>query len=259
MSNPASSEFLAAITGAIVGGGFTLLAQWFSFKRQSSTRRIEKAQEVRDEQDRELKRRSALAFSILAKTSRALTYIKQVREHLVAGVHEGIQRKLPYANTIVAFSSDPQPISFSTDELIVIRDLADAKALNAALDLPYILDGYIANMKLFREIRWQMADLASRGTVGPRGQSESEFTGASAFKAKIRIHEANTIIISLFARSLVDLPETESLFEKLHKYFRGNLGGEYMRISWELTAMTRANKLPDSSQRPSAHASGPGG
>lgn len=233
------AEFFAAIVGAIVGGGISAAIQFYSFSEQERIRKaVRKEQRVVGE-EAEREREALLAFSILTKINRALTALTQIREVLNKGLRVSIEKRIEFANAARAIASDPDRIEFTLEELALVRDLRRSDLLNVLLDLPYVLDGYVDNMSTFRRLRWEIVDLVSAGDVDRSGHAWNEFEGAAAFKAKVKIHESNTLLFAMWASIMKDYPGTKSLLTNLQSAFHDRLGRSRMKIEWDVSSTSR--------------------
>lgn len=227
-------EFLAALVGAIVGGGISAAIQYYSFSEQERVRKAVKREVRAESEEAKREREALLAFAIITKINRALTAFTQYKNTFDSGFRHSFVNRMELTNGVRAVASDHDRISFDLDELALVRDLAKAELMNHLLDLPHVLDSYIDNMGTFRRLRWEIADLAANGDVDRSGRAWSGFEGAAAFRAKVKIHEANSLLLTMFSRIFADHRTTHHLFCELQKAFRDRLGASRMKVEWEI-------------------------
>jgi len=228
------TEFWSAIAGALVGGALTALTQLLSFRwqeRRERARRREK--EARDHKEH-LTRQATLAFSILAKMNRGFTAITQVRDVLGAADQLVRETGMELANAARPIATDPDRFSFTLDEMILVRDIARDEWINPFMNLPHVVDGYIANMAVFRRQKAEINSMAEVGHIGPDGRAFTGIPKAKEFKYKLLLREAEVLLASMRDTIGPDYVTTNNLFHDLHAAFQDRFGSARMKVSFEV-------------------------
>lgn len=238
------AEFLAAVVGALFGGGISAAIQYYSFREQERVRKAIEGRQERLGAEAMKEKEALLAFSMLSKINRALTALTQIRDNLNNGFRHSLKNRMEFANGVLAIASDPDRISFTLEEMALVRDLRRDEIINDLMDLPYILDGYIDNMATFRRLRLEISDLAESGEIDRTGRAWSEFKGTGAFRAKIKLHEANTLLLAMFGRMFSDYRNTHDLFCNLQSALRARLGGDRMKVEWQIKPLPPISRFP---------------
>lgn len=238
-------EFFAAIIGALVGGLMALLVQllgfWFQIFERNRTTQREREEEEKRQRDREI----VHAFSILVKINRAHTTIMDMKNHLHRGVLTAIKERMRYALAIKAFSSDPEPFRFSIDELALVRKMREADILNELLDLPFVHDMYIDNMRYHREECFKMADLAKDVKLSKDGKAQTFYSEADKARIEILVHQLDEIVLHLYGRSLGDFSYVNNLFFDIQNRFLEYFGDKEFGFRWQVS---RVPEVPRSSR-----------
>lgn len=222
-----------------MGGGISLLAQGREFRQQERVRAEDRAASAAENAAEDAERESQLAFSILAKINRAHTNIKQIKDHIHEGFWSSVRGGMEFANATKGISTDPLRIEFTSDELVLVRNLKRADLLNDLMNLPYVHDMYVENMALFKKIRWELPELASSGEVSRQGLASSVFEGANALRAKIKLHECNALLFFMLGSSIDDYHTCNNLFADLQVVLREKVGAELMRVEWGVVRRER--------------------
>ncbi len=226
------SEFWAAIIGALVGGAITALTQLMSFRWQQKQERARRRQETVLEHERRLEKEAALAFSILAKMNRGFTAITQVRDVLNTAREIMPNTKMDLASAARPIAIDPESFRFSLEEMILVRDLKLSELINTFINLPYVVDGYIGHMAVFRRIKSEMTALAEVGHIRPDGRAFSGIHKNNEFRYKLLLSEANFLLMSMSDTITDDFRNTNNLFHDLHSAFQERLGGARMKVDF---------------------------
>ena len=228
------TEFWAAIIGALVGGAITALTQLMSFRWQQNQERARRREDFHLQSERQLEREATLAFSILAKMNRGFTAITQVRDILDSAHQLMMQAGMEFANAARPTATDPESFRFSLDEMILVRDLRKTDLINNFLDLPYIVDGYIGNIAVFRRIKSDINGLAEVGRIEPDGRAISGIHKKNEFRHSLLVSEANVLLNAMHTSIAHDFKNTNNLFHDLHAALQDRLGGGRMKVDFEV-------------------------
>lgn len=229
------TEFLAALAGALIAGSISGVLQWLSFKEQHRIRRAERR--VADERMKETRNENeaVLAFSIMMKINRALTGIQQMKEQIDKGFLESVSRKMEFANAVQTLSSDPDRISFTIEEMALVRHFRKSEIANDLIDLPGILDLYIDNLAVIRNLKSEVSELAKTIEIDRYGRAFSSYDERNAQIAKLKIFQANQLLRHLLGRGIVDYPKTHRLFSDFQSAATDRLGRSRLKIEWDLS------------------------
>lgn len=227
-------EFIAGVTGALVGGAISYVLQRQVFAKEAAQRAADRKQAVA--QSDEVIRQSELnrAFSIMLKVTAALNGLQQASGQLHRAVLTSVRERMDLAGAMRAFSADFDRIKFDTDELILIRSLRNADLFNELLNLPAVLDLYIDNFAVVRRLRMEMQDLVEQATLTRTGAGTSAFSGASAAKAKIKSYEVKSLALHMYARVFHDLPNYNNVACDLQDALINRFGKKDLSTVWGL-------------------------
>jgi len=231
-----SSEFFAALAGAIVGGLISLVLQHLNYRREDRLRT--RSREIKREADREenAEREAVAAFLLLAKVSRAHTDISNFRKHLSEAVDRAGPGN-PLTLVTLPLASDPPKLFLSADEMILVRDIKNDQVLNDAMNFTHLHAMYVDSMKLFRELRNEIASLTSETRMDSDGQAISVFEGANASVAQIKKQEADHLLASLVSFMDDDFRMVTNLFHDCQKAMLDKLGKDRLRTTWAVERM----------------------
>jgi hypothetical protein len=143
-----SSEFWAAIAGAILGGCIAATLQWITL-RASAKERKQTALE-RDQADAR-----ALLFKIIKIQSdfqNIFSALKEMRDHTKP-------QKMPFDwQTCVPLANLPREVEFSSSEMSVLLKAKDNDLFNDVVSLDHVHSGIIQNLELYRSKRQALTD-----------------------------------------------------------------------------------------------------
>jgi hypothetical protein len=238
------TEFFAAIVGAVVGGAISAALQWQNFKAQNSKQAIAERRSDRAKKDSELQQNVVLAFSVLLKLNRIHTTVTNFLNHIHDGVLHAIRTKMELAGALKAFSSDPEPVEFTIEELALVRSCRNDDVLNALLDSPYINRMYIENAAVLRKMKLELAEIGQHRLVEAGGRFESRCEGAAAGRAQANVFTANVIIWTLYRRSFTDYPLITNLLHDVQRELWNFLGKGEVGFGFEVKRLPDPAGLP---------------
>lgn len=237
-----TSEFYAALGGALVGGLISLVLQFLNYWREDWVRKKERERTAAEHLNEMAEREATLAFSLLAKIGRAHTDIVNIRAHLKEGEARlrGVKNRM-LASAMLPLASDPPKLSLTLDEMILARDLKNDQILNDVMNFTHVHAMYVDSMSAFRALRRDLAALTSKTDIGPDGIATSVFEGANASIAQIKQKEANDLVIALLGYSDKDFAMITNLFHDAQSALLARLGKERLRTLWEVQRVDPAN------------------
>ena len=234
-----SSEFFAALAGALVGGGISWLLQRQSFLAQERVRKAIRSEASRKDKDREIEADSMLAFSVLRKLTMTVTTVADMHNHLHDGFIASIRRRVRFAAALRPFTTDPEKFSFTLDELICIQKLRKADLLTEANDMPSLQAMYVDNMALFRTMKLAIDELGDVLEVLEDGRVTLGFKGQNAGRADMKTRELSQLLTHLWGRSWDDLKRVNNLTFDLQAAFREKLGAD-LKTTFDIARMPDA-------------------
>ena len=220
-----SSEFWAAIAGALVGGFIAAVLQWLGLRASAKERAKNTLENDRAEA-------RALLFKVI-KIQSDFQSIAQIFGQMQANAK---QHRMPFDwQTCIPLANLPREIEFSASEMSVLLKTKDNDLFNDVVSLDHVHSGIIQNLDLYRIKRGRLTDSLPAEMEGTIGTTRGDETMRRYVEPKAA--ELNMLLDQLIA-SIVDAYDAE------------------MKLTARLTeALNRAYSLGVSTQvRPNAGA-----
>lgn len=200
-----TSEFYAAISGAIVGGIITVCMQLFT---------INAARKERD--DERLENRKTLSECLLMKVMRIYSYELKLNKLLEAAYDSAdpANHNDPW-RFVMPVATDFEFIKFTFDELALVRSLNDNDLFHLIIQLDHKYNDLIRLFSLYRTKRTALTDQMSAEMEGNIGTSILSTDEVNQFKP--RMVELNSIISPVRKHLKKDLKESRFTLESLHE------------------------------------------
>ncbi len=221
-----STEFVAAIAGAIVGGAITacvaLLTHMVSLDADTKARN-----------DQRRKEQQSLGYSLLFKVMRIYDNIyslnARIEDSILRAENQGIEGEL--WKKIEPLVNVPAPIHFAANEMAVLLSLKNFHVFNDVAQLDNIHNAIVSVIKFYSDFRTSVTDLALQKSVGMDIQGER-------LRADIPIDETSALVrgkafeLESVARALKPqvergLADSRSGLEELIKLLKEGLGVEH--------------------------------
>ena len=222
-----SSEFWAAIAGALVGGFVSAALQWIAHRAAASERRLERL---------EIKR--GQARSLVLKTLKIESDFLQFRKDFEDSRDLAKQNGIPFGwASYRATANLPREIVFTNEEIAALSACKNDALFNDVLALDEVHSSVLQIMSLYRTKRFELSDslpAQMSGSVGTSALTQDEFD-----KLAPRMVE-----VDLLAKDLASMIEDESkeplvLSKGLVSAFNQQYGGT---MSIELKAPSSSEK-----------------
>jgi hypothetical protein len=209
-----STEFLAAISGAIVGGLIAFAIQLIVLRQ---------ARKQRDEETRE--RQQAIGQALLIKMIKIHSTLFGMHRQLEDFFENASNPKLEPWEFVLPLANLPQFVSFSTDEMSLFLSLKNNGLFNSILHMDEIHNTTIDSFRTYRELRASLtSSLAAEmeGIVGTTNFTKPQY---DFFRPKMV--EINQLAIDLRERCNIDQQESWEVLEALNSALRNAIGLKY--------------------------------
>ena len=141
-----SSEFWAAIVGAIVGGLMSLVLQLFALSAARNDRESERLESKR-----------ALARALLFKTIRIHSNFVGYSRHLVEADDRAKASNLPVGwQSLLPLANAPDRVTYSSDEMSMLLSLKSDNVFNDVLNLDVIHNSTIEIFQTYNQLRLEL-------------------------------------------------------------------------------------------------------
>lgn len=208
-----SSEFWAAIVGALVGGGMSAALQVFANRSATKVRLAEANAHL-----------TAQARSLVLKTVKIESDFLQFRKDLEESIALAKQNGIPFGwRAYRAAANLPREIIFTNDEIAALSACKNDDLFNDVLALDEVHSSVLQIMSLYRTKRFELSDslpAKMSGSLGTSALTQDEFNKLAPKMAQV----------DLLANDLASLIEVESsqpmgLSKRLVTAFNDRYGG----------------------------------
>ncbi len=230
-----SSEFWAAIVGAVVGGLLALFAQWLAIRAERKQREVER-----------FRNKQALAMSLLFKVRDMHGNYVQSRRSIEEQFADAEQRSMvgePW-RFFKPFSSNLTHFQFTPDEKVTLLELKNDRLLNETLLLEPRHFHYVESLSTLNRLIFELVEKTVPEHV-EGDQGRVELTRDEYMKLRPRMLQVNSLIDELRAEASEDAEAFGKLMEELAKAYKDKL-----RLPFIITPLPPQNRQ-DSTLSPS--------
>lgn len=208
-----STEFWAAIIGAIVGSVSAGVITWL-LQRNQDKRQI-------------LERNKGLARSLIFKLVRIHSDMVGFKSHVEEGVANAAQNDLELGwQSLRAIGNLPERISFSSDEMAYLLSLGNDDLFNKVLSLDVVHSSTIGIFELYKERRLALTDMLSASAMeGAVGTTELNDSQLAFFAPKFA--ELDLLVADMKSRVDTDAMESREALLGTAVAVRQTLGPKF--------------------------------
>lgn len=208
-----STEFIAALVGAIVGGligvGGQQLLLWESRRERAIAH---------------TKAQQALGKSLLFKVHRIYANLHTIHSHLTADVRIMAEKGLrsdawQFALPLAAL---PPQVRFTSEEMAMLLSLKDDALFNAVFDLDESNNTLIGAVEAFGARRALLGERLS--DLAPTTAANGQLRDEDYRKLVPRILEVNSLLTNIIPTTEQKLHDTARILERLSELLRSRLG-----------------------------------
>jgi len=211
--NDGMNEFLAAIAGAVIGGGIAYAVQMVAL-REARKQRAEDAEA----------RQRALGHALIFKMIRLHSHFRilnlGIRQAIATALKDGFRGQtwqfvLPTVNL-------PDPIHFTTDEMVMLLALKDNALFNDLAEMDERHNGTIAGFTAYAKNRVELGAMlpsAMHGNVGTAELTQDQFHAIGP-----KMAEVNSLIEALIPQCEQQEQEAWSVLSRLIALLTSKIG-----------------------------------
>jgi hypothetical protein len=148
------NDFWAALMGAIVGGGFTMLAQWYSSINQFEQLRKDKNDEI-----------AGSLVSLIVKSMSIHGQLVSVHQYINERIERNRQGKDLFLQT-ESFVNIPKPISIIESEIFAVFSVRNNRIMGDMFNIQNVYSTMIDLMSHYNELRKKLYSLRPAGMDG---------------------------------------------------------------------------------------------
>lgn len=230
-----SSEFWAAIVGAVVGGLIAALTQWRFMKVQQEQQRLDRVQQKKErEQERaqdKLERDQALATSLMFKLTELAASLVVTKDHVDRCIAQAgadrVGRDTQLWQVLRPVLNVSDPVHFTANEMSLLLAQANDKAFGQVLMLDSRHNSIMAALRTFNTMRTDLDEKVLPLAILDRiegGRVDLRFREEDVRHLRPRMIELNSIVQHLRDELPKDVAEARQAIDDALNLFRKNLG-----------------------------------